>query len=162
MQPNQPTNIFDFLVQFLNEEKSDWAYERLGEDTTIITLTMKGHYEVDFQVIIDVKEIEKVILVYSIFSISATEDKKLAASELVNRLNYGLVLGNFEFDFTDGEIRFKNSCKCNGIELTYEFLDNLIMFCIITIDRASKCLVDVLSNGANPEEAYKIFRAENE
>lgn len=162
MQHNQPTNIFDFLVQFLNEEKSDWTYDRLGDDSTIITMGMQGNRDVEFQVVIDVKENEKVILVYSIFSIYAREDKKLIASELVNRLNYGLVLGNFEFDFTNGEIRFKNSCECKGIELSYEFLDNLILSCIVTLDRASKCLVDVLLNGVNPEEAYKVFRAENE
>ncbi len=161
MQSNQHSNILDFLVQFLNEEKGDWTYDRLGENNTIITMGMQGH-KVDFQVVIDVKENEKVILVYSIFSIYATEDKKLIVSELVNRLNYGLVLGNFEFDFTNGEIRFKNSCECKGIELSYEFLDNLMMSCIVTLDRASKCLVDVLVNGANPEQAYKVFRAENE
>jgi hypothetical protein len=154
-------NIFDFVVQFLNEQKSSWTYERYKEETVII-LGMQGHHGIKFRVVIDVKEDEKTILVYSIIAIYAMEDKKIAASELVNRLNYGLVVGNFEFDFEDGEIRFKNSIECKGIELTYEFIDILIMRSIITLDNASKCLIDVLLNGVSPAEAHQAFRGENE
>jgi len=157
MQNNQ--NIFDFVLQFLDNNRQEWTYERLREETVLI-LEMEAHNGIKFRTVIDVKENEKIISVYSIFSMNVVEEKRNVMAEFVARLNYALVLGNFEFDFEDGEVRFKNSCKYEGLELSYEFLDNLIMTSIITLDKASKYIVDVLLYDVNPKVAYDAFRAD--
>jgi len=44
--------------------------------------------------------------------------KRGAVAEFINRANYGIIIGNFEMDFADGEIRYKTSIDVQGDKLT--------------------------------------------
>ncbi len=54
------------------------------------------------------------VAIYSAIPINVPEERRLAAAELITRANYGLRLGNFELDFSDGELRFKTSIDVEG------------------------------------------------
>ena len=41
--------------------------------------------------------------------ITVPEEKRTAISEFITRANYGLTNGNFEMDFSDGELRYKTT-----------------------------------------------------
>ena len=51
--------------------------------------------------------LKKGILSYAIFNSQAPQEKRASIAEYLHRANYGLPYGNFEMDFSDGEIRFK-------------------------------------------------------
>ena len=38
--------------------------------------------------------------------------------EFITRANYGLLIGNFELDLADGEVRFKTGLDVRGAQLT--------------------------------------------
>jgi len=38
--------------------------------------------------------------------------------KFLTRANYGMMIGNFEMDFTDGEIRYKTSIDVEGDKLS--------------------------------------------
>ena len=46
------------------------------------------------------------------FPVKAPEEKRGAVAAFLTRANYGLILGSFELDFDDGEIRFKVTAIC--------------------------------------------------
>ena len=50
--------------------------------------------------------------------IRVAEEQRQIVAELLARINYGLNIGNFELDMTDGEIRYKTSIDVEGGELT--------------------------------------------
>lgn len=56
---------------------------------------------------IDIRPEIKLIMIYATFSINVPENKRMQISEYLTRANYGMKLGNFELDFSDGELRYK-------------------------------------------------------
>lgn len=66
------------------------------------------------------------ILVYSLFPDSISEVLKPRMSELICRINYGLILGNFEMDWSDGELRYKTSMDVEDIAINQTILRNLV------------------------------------
>jgi hypothetical protein len=62
-------------------------------------------------------EEEKQVAFYGILPFPIQEDKRGVVSELISRINYGVVIGNFEMDFADGGVRFKTSLDFEGEEL---------------------------------------------
>ena len=66
------------------------------------------------------------LLVYSLYPESVPENLRPRISELICRINYGLIMGNFEMDWDDGELRYKTSMDIEGIELSSTILRNLV------------------------------------
>jgi len=52
---------------------------------------------------------------YSVIPVTAPEDRRIAVAELLTRANYGMLIGNFELDLDDGEIRYKTSIDMEGV-----------------------------------------------
>jgi hypothetical protein len=49
------------------------------------------------------------LAVYSVLPVHVPEERRTAVALLLARINYGLIIGNFELDLDDGEVRFKAS-----------------------------------------------------
>ena len=45
-----------------------------------------------------------------------------AIAEFLTRTNYSMIIGNFELDFADGEIRYKTSIDVQGDFLRFELI----------------------------------------
>src|SRR5438552_649977 len=52
---------------------------------------------------------------------------RLAVAEYLTRANWGLLNGNFELDFNDGQVRFKTSIQLQNTIVTAELLRPLIL-----------------------------------
>lgn len=59
------------------------------------------------------------------FRQTVPDARRLEAAEYLHRINYGLLLGNFEMDYDEGEVRFRTSLMAEG-SLTHEVLDRYI------------------------------------
>jgi len=58
---------------------------------------------------IDVRHEQKQVLILSIIPTLVPESHRLRIAEFIARANYGLIIGNFELDFEDGELKYKTS-----------------------------------------------------
>jgi len=58
-----------------------------------------------------VVEEHDLILLYSVCPFQVPEERRSEVSEFLTRANYGLVAGNFELDFADGEVRYKTALQ---------------------------------------------------
>jgi hypothetical protein len=58
-----------------------------------------------------VVEEHDLILLYSVCPFRVPEERRSDVSEFLTRANYGLVAGNFELDFADGEVRYKTALQ---------------------------------------------------
>ncbi len=100
------TRIVKAIRKYLSDD--DWKFS-FNED--------RGAFEFGLSIKSSIKNLKYTILVrQSFFTVYATspigpspkdEDKMQDMAEFLHRANYGLNMGNFEFDFRDGEIRYK-------------------------------------------------------
>ncbi len=93
-----------------------------------------------------------------VHSISATDvpvKDRGAIAEYLTRANYGLVIGNFEMDYSDGEVRFKTSLRWKEGRLESWMIHSLVYINCAMMDKYYPGLMSVLFGGATPEQAVK-------
>ncbi len=91
-------------------EKNNWKVEELSNTSklTIYKLGIKlENSKVD--TFIEISSEHCQLLIYTVCPTNVPENQRLRVSEFITRVNRGLILGNFELDFEDGELRYKSS-----------------------------------------------------
>ena len=87
-------------------------------------------------------------------SLSADEESRQRIAEYITRANYGLRFGNFELDYSDGEIRYRLTVDCEDRDgLSEGLVMRSIIIPMTMFDRYGDGLVAVLFNVKTPEEA---------
>ena len=143
-------HLLEACVNFF--ETDEWPFERVEELPMVRSRYSgrNGQYACWFQVRPD----EKQMMFYSRSPINATPDSRQALALFFTRANYGMVLGNFELDLDDGEMRYKVSIDAEEVELTHTFLKNFSYTAVVTMDRYLPGILKVMA-GIDPEEAIK-------
>jgi hypothetical protein len=140
---------FNALATFLEED--GWHPQRL-EDRTILRVYFSGdHGDVRCyaQVRVDLEQ----FLFYVIAPIKAPQEVRDAVAAYITRANFGLRIGNFELDFSDGEVRYKSSLDFEGQTLTPVLIKNAIYPAVHTMDFYLPGLLAVMYGNRTPEEA---------
>jgi hypothetical protein len=83
-------------------------------------------------------------------------EKRAAAAELFTRINYGLPLGTFEMDFSDGEICYRTGIDVTGGDLASEMVTSLIAATVGTVDRYYPAIMSFLWSDMAPEDAVAM------
>jgi hypothetical protein len=94
-------------------------------------------------------------LFYAVAPVKVPEEIRMAVAEYLTRANYGLRIGNFELDYSDGEVRYKSSLDFEGQSLTADLIRNAIYPAVHTMDRYLPGLLRVSFGGATPHEAIE-------
>ncbi len=91
-------------------------------------------------------------IVYAI--LNSTPEKKFygEVAEYLHRANYGLLNGNFEFDYRDGEIRYKSFVNFDGIQLSIDIITQSIVTPVIMFEQYGKNLLRVMMGDGTPAE----------
>ena len=66
------------------------------------------------------------LLIYSVFPHAIPAAHRQTAMEFITRANYGMSIGNFEMDLSDGEIRYKTSLDARGVAINDTILNVLL------------------------------------
>jgi hypothetical protein len=93
------------------------------------------------------------LLLYAVAPVKAAEPVRGAVSEFLTRANYGLRIGNFEMDYSDGEVRYKSSLDFEHTELQSPMVRNALYPAVQTLDRYMPGLMRVMYGGLTPVEA---------
>jgi hypothetical protein len=141
--------IFEAVVDYLNED--NWKFSVLKEDTAL-ALNYRGRSG-SWQCFANTDEERQWFSFYSILPSNVPQEKRAQLAELITRANYGLVIGNFEMDFHDGEIRYKTSIDVEGGDLTPKMIENLIQANLMTMDRYFPGFMEVMYGAQNPADA---------
>ena len=95
-----------------------WALSQLP-DKQIWSLRLEGERVYDCYLQIDAGE--GLVVFYGIVPSTVAEEARTEAAVALAAINYGLSVGKFELDLTDGELRFSN-----GIDVTGTTLDPVV------------------------------------
>ena len=96
--------------------------------------------------------------VYATSPVNADSDDKdmmVNMAEFICRANYGLKRGNFEFDFRDGEVRYKIHVPCDGILSTSEMIKDSIYCPAHMFDKYGDGILSIIFNDVSAEDAIK-------
>lgn len=88
------------------------------------------------------------------FRQTVPDARRLETAEYLHRINYGLLLGNFEMDYDEGEVRFRTSLMAEG-SLTHEVLDRYIQMPAAMLDRYAPGLAAIVADGEIAGEALR-------
>ena len=140
------------ITDFLTED--NWMFS-FHEETGIFqfVLRLKGALK-RVNYVIDVQE--DAYIVYAISPLGADEkNPKMMANmaEFICHANYSMKMGNFEFDYRDGEVRFKNYICCEGVLPSVDMIKRSIYCPATMFDSYGAGIMDVIFADMSGKEA---------
>lgn len=149
-------SLMETIEQYFREE--GWQYERVeGRDAFDARYDDEG---TPWDCLAVAREDERQVILYVFAPGAAPESRRLAVAEYLTRANYGLIIGNFEMDFSDGEVRYRASIDVDEAELTPALFDHLAEASILAMRAYAPGLAAVMAGAQTPAEA--IEQAEGE
>lgn len=151
--------IVNVIKQFLEED--DWHYS-FDEETGIFRFDLKIRSKMQkISYVIDVHNDE--FVTYGMCPLGADhENSEMMAqmAEFICRANYGLKNGCFEFDFRDGEIRFRSYIDCENLLPSTTVVKNSIHCTAAMVKGYAPGIVDIIFGGVKAKDA--ITKCERE
>jgi hypothetical protein len=146
---------FRSLLDYLDGK--DFNYSSYPEENRV-TLTMSGK-NANYRFTARISHEGEYLQITANYPFFVREEKlRPSTAELITRANYNMLLGKFEMDMKDGEVRFHVSHAIEGTTLSTEVVERHFMTAFFTIDRYFPALMQHLHAGYTPEDA--VFHAE--
>lgn len=137
------------VVAYLREK--DWYFTQDADDPQVLKLKNQGDNE-SWTCFVTTQEERSQFAFYSVADFSVPEERIPAVAEYICRANFGLMIGNFELDFDDGQVRFKTSVDVEGAALE-PLLEALFNSNLYLFDLYAPGLRAVAFEGASPADA---------
>lgn len=103
--------IFEAMQGFFDGD--GWHPEAL-DGRTVLRMSFVGD-SAQWICFAQAREAQRQALFYSVAPLKVPADRRGAVAEFITRANYGMILGNFELDFEDGEVRYKTSVDLDAL-----------------------------------------------
>jgi len=142
--------------------------ERFFEDDGWVTTEQPGHDILwvgfegtngQWKCCAQAREEEQQAVFYSICPRRVEGPQRAAMAEFITRANYGIVIGNFELDFSDGEIRFKTSIDVEDARLTPPLVHHLVYANLLMTDRYLPGVTAIIE-GQSPQSALELVEGQ--
>lgn len=144
-------NLLEVVRAFMVQDS--WRPTQIEGQPTLRAI-FKGS-EQKWDVFVLVREAARQVIVYSVLPLNTSEARRPAMAEFITRANYGLHCGNFEMDYSDGEVRFKTSIDVEGGTLTETMIKNLLDANVTTTNNYINGSIKVAFVGVAPEAAIQ-------
>ena len=142
-------NIYQTIINFFNQE--NWQFQE-SSDKQGLLLGFQGKNG-EWTCYARVREQQRQFLFYSVCSVNAPENKRATVAEFITRANFGMAIGNFELDLTDGEIRYKTSIDVDGDRLNFDLIRNLVYTNVMMMDEYLPGIMAVIEGNVEAKEA---------
>ncbi|MEC4819821.1 MAG: YbjN domain-containing protein, partial [Scytonema sp. PMC 1069.18] len=149
--PPSPTgsNIFEEMINFFSAD--DWPFVQLPEQPAL-QISFHGKNG-KWNCYARARNEQQQFVFYSICPVNAPEDKRLAVAEFITRANSGIIIGNFELDFSDGEISYKTSIDVEGDRLSAALIERVVYANVTMMDEYLPGILSVIYGNVSPEDA---------
>ncbi|MBD2534950.1 YbjN domain-containing protein [Nostoc flagelliforme FACHB-838] len=142
-------DIFEEVVNFFKAD--GWPFIQLVEQPAL-QIAFQGENG-QWTCYARVRTEQQQFVFYSISPVNAPEDKRLAIAEFLTRANSGMIIGNFELDFADGEISYKTSIDVEGDRLSSALIQRVVYANVTMMDEYLPGILSVIYGNLSPEEA---------
>jgi len=108
-----------------------------------------------FPVLARVTEDDRMLQVFGHVPIRVPVGSRPSVAEAITRANYGLKLGRFEMDYSDGELRFYVAHLTSDGKLSDEVIERMIKTTVVMLDHYLPAFMSVIYGNESPEEAIR-------
>jgi hypothetical protein len=143
------TQILEMVIKFFEED--NWPFEKL-EGESALGMGFQGDNG-EWSCYALVREAQKQFIFYSVNPLETPEDKRLQMAEFLTRANYGMMVGNFELDFADGEVRYKTSIEAEVTNLNSALIKTIVYTNVRMMDKYLPAIMSVIDGDLSPTEA---------
>ena len=149
------SNIFEEMINFFTTD--DWPFVQLSGQPAL-QISFQGENG-KWNCYARAREEQKQFVFYSICPVNAPEEKRISVAEFLTRANSGMMIGNFELDFNDGEISYKTSIDVEGDRLSTALIKRLVYANVMMMDEYLPGILSVIYGNVSPADA--IAQIEN-
>ena len=143
--------ILEQIIDFFTED--DWPYTKIKGEP-VLRMAFQGENG-KWTCYAKARVEQEQFVFYSVCPVNAPENKRLAIAEFLTRANSGMIIGNFELDFADGEIRYKTSIDVKGDFLSFELIKQLVYVNVTMMDDYLPGIMSVIDGNVSPVEAIR-------
>jgi hypothetical protein len=90
---------------------------------------------------------------YSVSPWTAPEHRRVEFAEFFTRINWGMVIGNFEMDWDDGEIRYKSAIDVTGDRISQPLVRQVVYPNVRAMGRYLPAIRAILDGEQSAREA---------
>lgn len=143
--------LLDTIKQFFLEE--DWSFTESQMDTGLLLKFQGKNGQWNCYAL--VREDEEQFVFYSYAPIDIQEAMYPPIIEYLTRANFGLSIGDFEFNFMTGTVQFKTGIDVQGLEsnLVSALIGHLVYTNVVTMDKYLPGLEPIIMGKTTPEKA---------
>ena len=139
------------VEHYLDSQNWKYAYE---EDDKHFHLRMKLE---SFEFCnVYIQTTRELIITYAVLPIHVPEMQRDAVCRYLARANYNLLLGNFEMDLRDGEVRYKTTLYVRERIPTQIELELHVDLSFHMLDRYAQGLLGILFGGMDDKQAIAV------
>ncbi|MBD2436570.1 YbjN domain-containing protein [Nostoc sp. FACHB-110] len=145
-------SLLAVVINFLQQH--NWSFSQHATEP-ILKMSYQGENG-EWLCTAKTREEHRQFIFYSSLPVSVPENKRLAVTEFLTRANFGLIVGNFEMDLQDGELRYKTySIEAEGCNINPDLIGQLIFANLMIMDRYLPGIMSVIYANVAPELALK-------
>ena len=151
-------NVVEIIKKFF--EKSSWKYEYSEEDRIFSTkINMENALgSVGLFILLQ----EDFYNVYVVLNSKIERKYYSSVAEFLHRANYGIIDGNFEMDYRDGEVRYKTFVNFKGSHVSEDIVGESIVTGLTMVNRYGKGLLKLALGDGEPEECIEYSEKNKE
>lgn len=148
---SQARSLLQTVQTFFQQD--GWDFRLINRENTV-QLAFQGKHD-RWTCYAQTHEEQHSVVFYSIFPAKVPADRSSAIAYFLTLANYGMIIGNFELDFQDGEIRYKTSLDVTGDRITPALIKSLVYTNVLTLDQYLPGIQAVLE-GTAPADAIAM------
>jgi hypothetical protein len=141
--------FFEEIVNFFEED--GWPFVQI-EGEPLLQMVFQGENG-KWTCYAKARDDQEQFVFYSVCPINAPDSKRLAVAEFLTRANSGMIIGNFEMDFEDGEIRYKTSIDVEDDSLSCALIKRLVYANVMMMDAYLPGIMSVIYGDVTPVDA---------
>jgi hypothetical protein len=153
VEPKQP--LLGILERFFEED--GWVTTPQPEHD-ILWVGFEGNNG-QWKCCVQAREEEQQMVFYSICPRRVEPPQRANMAEFLTRANYGIIIGNFELDYADGEVRFKTSIDVEDARLTPPLIHHVVYANLLMTDRYLPGITAIIE-GQSPQLALELVEGQ--
>lgn len=145
------TEIKEAIEQYLKNDEWNYTFD---EERELIRcgINLRNRLK-ECRIIADIDETKYLTL--ALINLNCDEEHRDELAKLLTLINYGLIIGNFEMDYDDGEIRYKVATNCKDCIPSQAVIEDSMMIPAVMFEQFGDAILDVMFGVKSAEEAYK-------
>ncbi len=143
--------LLNRLIEYFDSQNWHYKLNDHNDGSQFVTMGMNIDCKLgSCQLIIDPEE--NGIVVLAVCPLKASPEDYANTVEYITRANYGLKAGSFEFDYSDGEIRYRNFLRCAGQIPTLSDVEFTVDVTFLMMRRYGNGLAKAVMGFGSPEQ----------